>query len=293
MKHRGLLAGISALAAGGLLLSFSVILLRWHFQVLKDVREYALPLAAEIPPLERQAALLNRQMELGALEADLDGNSAEEKLRVYVLPKEEDLTRLLAYFESARTFLENRKLLQSMSAIEIGDLRDSDTAKEKDLSHGPLRERTLHMSIVLRPEGRQQLLSILELSGLLTVGDVLSREDIRTLFELTESQNYAGIVPVKQFLSSDLLAYVVDPTAPEARLKQAMSSEEFLSAFQSLLKRSGLSRIQEILTSDLGRMLAVQKLWPIQFLMVGKESVEELADGWEEVDLTMNVYSRE
>lgn len=283
MKPRSFCAGISALTGGSFLLALSVVLLRGHFQMLKDIREFALPLAAEIPALERRAALLSRQMELGALEDDLSGNSAEEKLRIYVLPQGDDVTRLLGYFEAARTLLEKQKLLQSMSPIEVGDPVESDG----------LRERTLMFSAILRPEGRGQLLSILRLSGLLTVGDVLSRDDIRTLFTLTENQNYTGIVPVKQFLSADLLGYALDPTVPEARLKQAMSSEEFLSAFQSLLDRSGLSSVTRILTSDLGRTLAGMKLWPVQFMTMEKESVEEKEDGWEEVRLTMKVFSRD
>ena len=283
--------GVGTITGGSLFLFLSVVLLQGHFQALKDVREYSLPLAAEIPPLERRVSLLSRQMELSTLEASLRTGSAEEKLHFYVLPQNDDLKRLLAFLESSRTFLEHRRLLKAMSPIDVGDPEE---AMPADPTTGslPLRTRTLRFSATLRPEGRTQLFDILELSGMLTVGDVLSPEDIKALFNLTETQNYAGIVPVEQFLSSDLLKYVNDPTIPEARLQQAMSSEEFLSAFRSLLSQSRLPKVRDFLKGDLGRMLVAQKLWPIQFISVEKESLEETGDGWEKIQLTVKAYAR-
>lgn len=299
MNHRAP-ASIGMLAGATMLLSVAALLMHAHFQVLNEVEEYALPLAAEIPPLERRVSLLTQQMELSSLEASLRTGSLEEKLNVYVLPKGEDITRLLAFLESTRTFLENRDLLQSMSAIDVSEPADTDM---RGRNGGALQARTIRFSAVLRPDGREQLLSILRLSGMLTVGDVLSPADIQTLFDLTEKQNYAGIVPVEQFLSADLLAYASDPTAPEARLQQAMSSEEFLSAFHSLLAGAKLPEVKQLLTGDLGRALSVQKLWPVQFMTIEKESIQ-IEDGpaasvgaahsgeWETVELTMKAYSR-
>ncbi len=283
---------IGAFAGGSLLLSLSVFLLHGHFQALKDMREYALPLAAELPPLERRDELLTQQIELSTLEASLRTDSMEEKLHVYVLPADgKDFKRLLAFLESARTFLEKRKLLQSMSAIDVGEPGPVTFSTEVN-GNSPLQSRTLHFSAVLRPEGRAQLLSILELSGMLTVGDVLSPENIKTLFSLTEAENVASIVPVEHFLSADLLGYINSPRLYDERLSQALSSEEFLSSFQGLLKSSQLPRVREFLTGDLGRALIAQKLWPVQFITVEKESLEELPDGWQRVDVTLNAYSR-
>lgn len=271
-------------------LTLAIVLLNGHFTALKDVREYALPLAAQIPPLEHRAALLNQQMELSALESSLRTGSADEKLHMYVLPQGGDLTRLLAFLESTRTFLERKKLLRSMSPITVDEPVKADVAGST--ASQPLESRTLHLSAVVRPEGRDELLSILDLSGMLTVGDVLSPENIKTLFTLTETQNYAGIVPVEQFLSSDLQTYVNDPTIPEARLKQAMSSEEFLRAFHDLLDRSHLPKARELLTGDLGRMLTAQKLWPVQFVTIEKESLEQMPDGWVKMEVEVKAYSR-
>lgn len=282
---------IGALAGASLFLGFSMLLLQGHFQTLKDVQEYALPLAAEIPPLEHRVHLLGQQMELSELEASMRTGSADEKLRVYVLPQGDDIKRLLAFLESSRTFLENRKLLKTMSAIDVSETEDVTPADAASGSE-PLQYRTLHFSATLRPEGRAQLFDILDLSGMLTVGDVLSPDDIKTLFTLTETQNYAGIVPVEEFLSSDLQSYIADPTIPEARLKQAMSSEEFLTAFRSLLEHSHLPQVRDFLKGDFGRALAAQKLWPVQFMTVERESLEEVSDGWEKIDLVLKAYSR-
>ncbi len=288
------LRSVAALAGGTAMISASVFVLQAHFQAFKDVNEYALPLAAEIPPLEHRASLLTRQNELSTLEASLRTGSAQEKLNVFVLPEGDDLSRLLAFVESARTFLERKKLLQSMSAIDVTDaVNETGTiVKKEDGTPVTLRSRTLRFTATVRPEGRTQLFSILNLSGMLTVGDVLSPENIRTLFRLTESENYAGIVPVERFLSSDLLSYVQDPKLTDERLSQALASEEFLSSFKGLLQSSQLPEVREFLTGDLGRTLVAQKLWPVQFMTVEKESLEEMPEGWEKVEVTVKAYSR-
>ncbi|MSR86807.1 hypothetical protein EXS70_01390 [Candidatus Peribacteria bacterium] len=282
------LRSTGAFMGGSMLLALSVMMLQGHFQALKDIREYGLPLAAEIPPLERRNTLLGQQMELSTLEASLRTDSTSEKLHVYVLPEADDLKRPLAFLETASTFLQKRSLLRSMSEIEVGD--PTDVALPDPLEN--LQSRTLHFSAVLRPEGRADLLSILKLSGMLTVGDILSPENIKTLFSLTETQNYAGIVPVEQFLSADVLSYAQDPTLYDQRLSQALSSEEFLKSFKSLLQASGLPHVREFLTGDLGRTLVAQKLWPVQFMTVEKESLRDRGDGWVEVDLELKAYSR-
>src|SRR2546421_598608 len=90
--------------------------------------------------------------------------------------------------------LAGASILLSMSAIDVSDPIAIVTETEPVVSRAePLRARTLKFSAVIRPDGRTQLLSILNLSGMLTVGDVLTPQNIKTLFSLTE-QNYASIV---------------------------------------------------------------------------------------------------
>lgn len=280
-----LLAAIGALTGGVSILTFSALLLQSHFAVLKDVQEYALPLAADIPPLERRLKILREQVELSELQASLRGNSAEEKLHVHVLPQGNDLKRMLTFLERTQTFLERRSLASSFAPIEIDEPED---VRGLD----GLRSRSVRFGGVFSRDGRRQLHSILNMSGLLTVGDALSPEDIRGLFALMESQKYAGIVPVENFLSADLLGYVQNPTLHDRRLAQALSSDDVLASFKELLHSSRLEEAKDLLASDLGRTLVAQKLWPVQFLTIEKESLEPLPDGREKVDITVKAYSR-
>lgn len=286
MKFRFIAAGF--LTMGGVLcLSFSALLLQAHFEHLKDMKEYALPLAAELPPLQQRLDLLHDQVELTELQASMRPASAAEKLHLYVLPAEEKIDRLLAFFESTRTFLERAKLLRSMSAIEISDPQ---TVDEPGMSG--LQARTLTFDAVLRKEGREQLFGIIDWSGLLTVGDALSPDDVEKLFALTESENRATIVPIEAFLSADLLEYIKEPRLIDATLERSLPSQEFLAEFRTLLKTSRFERAKEFLQGDLGRTLIARKLWPVQFLTVEQEELETLPEGWEKVRLTLKAHSR-
>lgn len=280
-----MIAAIGAIAGGASLLSLSALLLQSHFALLKDVREYALPLAADVPPLERRMRVLTEQVELSELQASIRGNAAEEKLRVYVLPQGEDLQRVLTFLGRVQTFLQRRSLAQSFAPIEVGDTQDVPR-------HEGLRSRSVRFGAVIRPEGRAELHAIVKMSGLLTVGDALSPGDIEKLFTLMESQQYAGIVPMEKFLSADLLGYVQDPLLYDERLAQALSSEEVIGELRTTLKQSGLEEAKAFLKGDLGRTLVAQKLWPVQFLTIEKESLRTQPDGWEELDITVRAYSR-
>ncbi len=295
-KKLRLPASVLAIAAACSLLSYSMFLLQGHYSKLRDVRERGLPLAAQIPSLEKKVALLTQQTELSALEASTRASSAEEQLHVFVLPAGGDMHRLLPFLESMRTFLERRKLLQSMSPIEIGEPTDTklpaDAPASAKQSGEGLQSRPIHFSMTVRPEGRAQVMAILEMSGMLTVGDALSPEDIAKLFTLTESDKYASIVPFEQFLANDLLAYLQAPRVYDERLAQALSSSTLLSSFRSLVQSSRLPQVRDYLLGDLGRALIAQKLWPVQLVMVEKETLEELPGGWERVELTLRAYSR-
>jgi hypothetical protein len=286
MKLRFLLAGMLSVA-GCLCLAFSAVLLQGHFQLLKDMKEYALPLAAELPPLKERAQVLKDQVELSQLQASMRPDSARENLHLYVLPGDDKLDRLLAFFESTRTFLERKKLLRSMSAIDVGDPVPATGA-----GMSGLQSRTLSFEVQLKKEGREQLFGIIDWSGLLTVGDALSQKDIDDLFALTESENSATIVPIEAFLSADLLEYVQDPRLVDAKLERALPSAEFLKSFRDLLAHSRFEDAKEFLQGDLGRTLVARKLWPVQFLTVEREENENLGDGWETVRLTLKAYSR-
>lgn len=292
MNTRKTIGSLTLALSGTGLLACAMLLLQGQVQSLKHIREDALPLAATLPPLERRVQLLRKQVELAEVQATIRGQSANEKLRTFVLPKDPATPRLLAFVESIQTFMQRRKMMRSMSAVTIGEPGEEILTPGAGEKPETLWKQKVHLSATVSAEGHKELLSLLELSGLLTVADALSPKDIDALFRLTEEQNYAGIVPIEQFLSADLEDYVADPTMYDARLTQALTSDEFIKAFRSLLGTSNLSRVKSTLEGDLGRTILARKLWPAQFLSINRETVEDLGDGWMKVDLSMEAYGR-
>jgi hypothetical protein len=280
------LPSIAGIASGAALLALSGVLLQTHLTAIRDVRHVALPLAAELPPLEIRAKLLQDQSELAELNAATRSDSPSEKLRVYVLPQNDDVTRALAFFDVVRDYLSQKKVLRDMDRIGVGDAGAVE-------GQPTLTARALTLELSLRPEGMQAFFALLRLSGTVTVGDTLSQEDLRKLFEMTEAENYAGIVPVEKFLSADLLSYAREPKPYEQELTQAFPSEQFLRAFHALLETSGLKDAQAFLSGGVGKTLVSQKLWPMQFLQPVSIATEEQADGWLHATVEVRLYARE
>lgn len=282
----------------GLSLSFALFsasawFVQEHLRTLAAVRDTALPLAAELPPLEERYRILSEQVELAELQAQMRSGTAEEKLRAFVLPESTDLPRLIALFDVLGAALESRGVLKEISAVEVQDARDFTFTASGSLrpSQG-LEAQRLTFTAVVNEDGSKQIVDLLDMSGLITVGDVLSARDMRGLLALTEEQKYSGIVPVEQFLSTDLLTYLRDPTMADERLMQAFPSEEFLSRFRSLLEHSRLHRARELLEGDLAGTLADQKLWPSPFIVPQVIDVRENGDGWITLSIEADVISR-
>ncbi len=295
MKKR-VLPSLLAIAIAATLLVFSVMLMMQHVRTLQEARAETLPLAASLPPLERRLQLLKDQVELTQLHAALRTGSPEEKLHAYVLPETDDIARLLAFVDVARGLLEKKELLRSMSAVDVG-VREPVSADrlavpETDGPSRPLMTQRLAFDAVVKPEGMQILLNLVDLSGLLTVGDALGDEQVQMLFNLTEAQNPAGIVAVEKFLSADLFAYVRDPRLADKHLTQSFPSEQFLRQFHALLAESQLKDAKDLLGGEWGRALEAQQLWPSQFLTPETVIVEKLSDGWVRVSLALTAWSR-
>jgi hypothetical protein len=158
---------------------------------------------------------------------------------------------------------------------------------------GPLSRQTVSFAVVVSPEGADRLLRLLDLTGLLTIGDALTAEETESLFLLTESENYAGIVAVEKFLSTDLAAYAADPRPADDQLFKAFSSELFLSEFRTLLANTRLQHARELLGGEWGKAFGAQRVWPVQFLERESVGIERLPDGWVRLTLRMAAVSRE
>jgi hypothetical protein len=155
-----------------------------------------------------------------------------------------------------------------------------------------LERQTVTFDAVVTEEGLQKLVSLLDVSGLLTVGDALTEEETDRLFLLTESENYAGIVDVEKFLAGDLLTYARAPSQMEQQLLQSFSSEAFLEQFRSLIAVSRLKAAADVLGGEWGKAYAEQRVWPVQYLQPQRVAVEELGDGKKKVSMTLSLYSR-
>lgn len=281
---------LSACLAGGACLCLSALLLTMHLHALREMKDVSLPLAVELPPLEHRLQMLKAQVELSELNAAMRSGSPEEKLAAYVLPSPDDTVRLLAFFDVLREHLARAGMLRKMSAIELGDAQD--VPGGGDASKGVLQARHLTLTVTVNDDGRKELLSVLRLSGLLTVADALSKDELQHLFLLTEAQNYAGIVPMEKFLSADLMSYILETQSYEQQLLQSFPSEQFLRDFRSLTQQSLLHEAKDLLGGALGDVLRGQKLWPLQFMTASTIRQETGADGWSTVSVGIDVYSR-
>jgi hypothetical protein len=278
---------IAFLLAGGVLaIGVSAALLRAHALQLASVQNEALPIAAQIPLLERRLQLLGEQVDVAELHTATEVGSKEEEVRAYVLPDSIDLTRALALLEGAGDELHRRGTLRSMSKVEPGEIAEITLADGKTV-----RTQSLAVTVTVNDEGLRSLLSLLELSGYLTVSDALRDEELKLLFERTEAENPAGIVTLEQFLATDLLSYAHDPRGYDEKLLRSFPSETFASALKSIVGSSLLQEAKSLFQDSL--FTATKKFWPLPFVTVQKVILGPAqSGGFQEATLSLAVYAR-
>jgi len=265
------------------LMVLSAFLILAHVKTIIEVRDISIPIVSQLPMLERRLRALTEQIELTQLHAATRIGSQQERVEVYALPEETDVTRLIATFEIIREALMRDGVLSRMSEISISEPSDSEEGASS---------RTLSVEFSVHDEGMQTILLIVRLAGLLTIGDVLTEDEIALLVDRVEQENPAGIIALEQFLSADLLRYSENPKAYEEQLKRSFSSTTFANAFENVLRVSLLRDVRKILQSDLGEILQGYKLWPMQIMALQKVSIMPgNAPGWQRLGLDVQVYS--
>ena len=269
------------------LLFLSAALMLAHAQVFQGMRE-TLPLAARIPALEARVAILSEQVELSELHAAMSTRSAEEKVRLYILPKEVDLPRVLGYMELLRDHLKKDRTLTTISGINVGEELSLSLPNDVTLSAVPFS-----FSASVHDQGLRDLLDALDFTGISTVSDALTKEQYEELFRATEAENPAGILALERFLSTDFLMYAKDRRATEETLLKSFSSEAFRGTLEKIKEASLLSKGVAILESDFGAALKKNRLWPLPLLTVEEIDWKETEDGLHEVTLEIFAYSRE
>ncbi len=266
------------IAVGLAFLIISLQLLLQHVMRVQQMRDIGLPSAMQLPVIEERMAILKQQSEAMQLQASVNGGSSEEALQAYVLPKESRTDRLLSALDVVTTTLKSRTQLKNMSAIHVGDSADSVTP--------------ISFEVDVTKEGLDTLLSVLNTSGLLTVNDALSDRDRKTLIALTEQENPAAVTALESFLATDLLSYSKEPKPFEDQLLKSFSSDSFTQSFRAIIGGSKLPAIQRSLSSDIGRTLEQQKLWPMQFLRVSHVKVTDVGGGWMHVGVGVEGVGR-
>ncbi len=270
---------------GSGLMVITGMLMYAHIQTIIQVRDISVPIVGELPQMERRLAALTQQIELTELHAATRIGSQQEKVEIYALPEETNLSRIVATFEVIRDVLTRDGLVADMSDLEI--------AEPVALEDGSA-SRTISVEFAAHEDGTRIIMLLVKLSGLLTVGDVLTEQEISILVDRIEQENPSGIVALEQFLTADLLRYAENPKMYEEQLKRSFSSTTFLNLFENVLRTSLLREVKILLRSDLGEILNGYKLWPMQLMVLDEVSIRPgNAPAWQKLGLTLSVFSEE
>lgn len=265
------------------LLTLAAVLVLVHTVTIRQVKEVGLPAAVELPQMEKRLALLQEQLEAAELQEALQGGSAPEQLKMYVMPQTLDLDRLLATFDILRDAFQREALMGSMSPIQVGE-------PEGVLGNERIRAVPLAFETEVTQEGMDKLMLLFRLSGNLTVSDTLSPQQLSQLINLTEQENPAALTVLEQFLATDLLQYVKEPTVYENQVLRSLTSETFGQSFTALLQNSGIAKARYLYGGMLGQLLQGHNLWPTQKLGVERAEVTPLGDGRYRVALRLQAY---
>lgn len=260
----------------------SVFLLHDHARAIAEMRETGIPAAMELQALEKRMDILREQNELAELQAALVTGSQQEQVDVYVLPGEASETRALAGLDLVLRLLQRQGQILSLSPVTVGEVvHDSNGSTALPLS--------FHVRVTR--EGWDRLVLFTRVSGLLTVGDLLSDADLQSLLRLTEDENPATVAAFEQFFRTDLLRYVEEPRSVESQLMKSFSTDATLESFHAFLASPEMQTARSLL-GELAPDLRAARLWPLQFMRLRTADIRLNEDGSIEADVTVGAYGR-
>jgi hypothetical protein len=266
-----------------MLFLLAVVALAEHLRAYELLRGDVLPTAVLIPALQQRERILQEQLEIAEVQATFRTGSQEELLRTYVIPGVSDRERLLRFLEAVRDSLQGRGLLSSMSAVSFGEI-EAITLEGVSLSSLPLM-----FTVTVTSNGAQELFTVLRASGMVVLGDALTREEQRELLRHTEAENPAAVMNLEQFLASDLLRYAREPQPHHEQLRKAFVSEVALESLEHLLSTSFLADVRALLGGPLGKALEQKNAWPMRYLAL--DAVEQQFQGENEVHLAFALHA--
>lgn len=268
----------------GVLLVIGGKLLAVHIWAIDDVRASALPLAQEIPVLERRVKVLSEQRELSELSDALRIGSPEERVHVYALPKETDFTKVVTALDLFMESLERRKILKNRSSLQFGEAHD--------VVEG-IRAQDITFTASVHREGVLAIETFTRVSGLLSVADAFSPEERESLLRETELENPAAIVALEQYFQTDLGSFLREPRPAQEKLLRSFSTQAFEHTFRDVLRGSIIPDAERLFSGAFLQTLVDRKLWPMQMLSIGKVSLTPgRAADWYTVECVLRAYTR-
>jgi len=207
--------------------------------------------------------------------------SREEQMAAYVLP---------ATMPSQRM---TRALEESVRAINDGIANTSDklklesvhSAAEQDSEQG-LRERLVQLTITGSPAAVGKFLSILDISGTPTVGDVLGSDAVANILKHTEVSSPEQLPTVQSALALDVMATFADRGGTFERLIVELPptvGEEL----RLTLTSAGLIGDSVSIDHAVATKLLESRSWPMPLMLV--DSAEGSGGKW---TVGMRIFSR-
>jgi len=265
------------------------LLVREHVDALRAVQGEGLPLAAEVQSLERRLAILTEQTSALRITGDLTGGTAEEQVKLFVLPQGGASERTITLFNAVFDAWKAEGRVKNIAPIVVGK---PETVHMSGVSSSLVR-RSLQLRLSLHEEDLRDCVTLLRLAGLVTVEDALTPQERVTLLALSEAGNPAQITSLAQFLQTDLLQYLHDPLVADERLLNAFPTDTLTNCLRSFEKTSLIRDGAALARGPVGTVLLQQKLWPLPFLQVSSLEVQEEGDGWLGIDMKLWGYGRE
>jgi hypothetical protein len=273
---------VSLLFSTGLLTA-SAVLLYSHAEAVRDMREIGLPAALALSQIEERAAIIKEQTEVAQLHAALRGGSAQEMLNVYAIPSRDNIDTILKTLDLFLSSLKGDRMIESISDLQAGGKMQI----EEGLSALPV-----NFEATMTQDGLDRFLSLINLSGLLTISDALGSMHIDRLLALTERENPASVNALEKFLATDLLRYAQDPQSYEQELQKSFSSDYARQTLHAVMNNPEIRAARDLLFM-LSADLRAQHLWPLRLFTVEKVAARTISDGVVHAAITVRAYVRD
>lgn len=252
-----------------LLLSASAVLIFAHARSVALMRRDGVSAAALLPSLEQRLSLLQAQEDAMRDRQSRRSAATRELFAAYVVPAGEELDRLLA---SIDVFLADA---QRQGIVRDTAVHVEESSSQHDVDYPAV---ALRIEATVTPDGLQALHTFVDVSGRLTVFDLLGGDDAEQLSILAMNAQPRTLIALEEFFSMDALAYAADPAAAERRLGFVTADMQIRDTLLSALARPSVQHRIELLRHLRGALVSAGA-WPLRALLLSGEEREMRADG--------------